>query len=453
MPTLQWAWRNGSFFHSNAAFLGTLWTPAKARRFILRAREHHQELPDLAPRDALIPETPLHKREIQATFGDEPPSGSDVSIDKAMRAPLLPERPRESLADLFNSSGLSIKKFGAKRAQAAKRNELEAEALAASREIRTDPAKFAALCRKYDGYLTERAGWHRGERELFDALDRLNEVEDAPKLERARQIVLCWFRSPLSIRGFCRANGRLWPTEFNRLLDSYSEVLAERLTRDQVPVPHVDMVLHSPDIVLGFDNIAEVLGRPLKWVEQHARELPVGLVHDVPCANAQLLRPYAARRSRRPVTEPRPDPQPVVSTSYLGLPPWLQPTATFERLPIELRPTAPTNGKDKRLRDTLRIVYSRARGDALPWLDWLVFKHNDKDLGRLYCSVDPLLKPLAEGRERDGRALKPPPHHGPLLVFPGYLKHDPEPIPKFASATATAEAWLRRRAKPPIFLT
>ena len=142
-----------------------------------------------------------------------------------------------------------------------------------------------------------------------------------------------------------------------------------------------------------------------------------------------------------------------MSTSYLGLPPWLQPTATFERLPIELRPTAPTNGKDKRLRDTLRIVYSRARGDALPWLDSLVFKHNDKDLGRLYCSVDPLLKPLAEGRERDGRALKPPPHHGPLLVFPGHLKHDPEPIPKFASATATAEAWLRRRAKPPIFLT
>ena len=375
--SLLWAGRNGSFFHSNASLMRHLWTTVRAKRAILRARELGIELPAPGPHSPLtIPDIPLHKRQLQATFGDDASTvASDAPVDRAMRTPLQPERPRKSLADLFDSSGFSVRKFGAKRAQAARRNELEAEALAASREIRGDPAKFAALCRKYDGYLTERARWHRGERELFDVLDRLNEVEHTPRLERARQIVLCWFRSRLSIWAFCRAKGGLWPTEFNRLLDSYSEVLAERLTSDRVPLPRVDMVIHSRDIVLGFDNIAEALGRPVKWVEQHASELPVGLVHDIPCANAQLLRPYAARKSRR-VGEVIP----IEARAGVVYDPPLHPTRP---------PTRPTHGP-------CRLVYSRARGDVIrPALAVPVFNLNDKDLGRLYCSVNPLLHSLA----------------------------------------------------------
>jgi hypothetical protein len=372
-PALLFAWRNGIFFPSNAALIGTLWTKAHARRAILRARELDMELPDPAPSGKpSIPDAPLHKGEIQATFGDAPTSGTDVPLDKAMRALLQPERPVESLADLFGSSGFSIEKFGTKRASAARRNEMEAEAFSARREIREDPAKFATACRWYDEYLTDRAGWHRGERELFDVLDRLNEVEDAPKLERARQIVLCWFRSPLSIPEFCRAKG-LWPTAFKRMLDAYSESLAQHLTRDRLPLPWVDMVIHSRDVVLGFIPIAEALGRPVGWVEQHAGDLPIGLVQDVPCANEQLLKPYAARKSRR---IGKAAPIEVRAAVVYARP--LHPTRP---------PTRPTHGP-------CNLVYSRARGDALPALAAPVFKLADKDLGQLYCSVNPL-RPLA----------------------------------------------------------
>ena len=162
------------------------------------------------------------------------------------------------------------------------------------------------------------------------------------------------------------------------------ELLAQRLTRDRLLLPWVDMVIHSRDVVLGFDPIAEALGRPVGWVERHAGELPIGLVHDVPCANVQFLKPYAARRSRRPTAEPRPEP--VEAPIYLRLPP-------------AQRPTEPTDWEDKRqekpLQGTLRVVYSRARGDVLPVLAAPVFKLADKDLGSLYCSVNPLLRPLA----------------------------------------------------------
>ncbi len=319
----------------------------------------------------------LAARELAAADGDpawDRPLDSIAEADAAADDSAMKSFDAESALAKLAWRGFRIVPIYTKRAKAARRNALADERIEALRELREDPSKFAAACRMNDAYLMEHARWRRGDREMHVVLDQLVKVEPDARLDCARRTVLARFRSPLSDREFCRTAG-LHQTQFTRHWNAYCDALAKRFSERGLQAPHVQHENPLPfDILLGLDHIAEALGRSVLWVEQHADELPIGLSLGVPCGSVESLKPYRERPDRRKSRTPWH--KPIVLDFY---DPPLHPT---------LPPTQSTHGPR-------RHVYNRARGDVLPVLASLVFKLADKDLGSLYCSVNPLLRPLA----------------------------------------------------------
>jgi hypothetical protein len=134
---------------------------------------------------------------------------------------------------------------------------------------------------------------------MHEALDWLVTLEEKPSDERARQIVLCWLRSGLSRRDFCKAKG-LWPNTLRHWIDVYCSAVAGRLTRACVPALPVPRIFRSRDIVFGVENIAAALGKTTKKTQSliDAGSLPVGRIGGRWCASVKLLRPYRARKAR-----------------------------------------------------------------------------------------------------------------------------------------------------------
>jgi hypothetical protein len=158
-------------------------------------------------------------------------------------------------------------------------------------------------------------------------LERLVEVEDDPRDERARQIVISWLQSrPLSQRAFCASKG-IRPTELVRHRERYFGALKRRLRdaaprsavktknnghakRDAstgvtkpplaAPPAPVDVIYYNPEIVVGIDNVARELRRTVANVRRmmKAGKLPVAgmFAGEFLCASRKMLRPFRKRK-------------------------------------------------------------------------------------------------------------------------------------------------------------
>jgi hypothetical protein len=94
------------------------------------------------------------------------------------------------------------------------------------KQARDDPTLFAAAC-EHDNAFMARIAPHNEHLLMFEALDWIVEIEDEPRDERARQIVLCFLRSRLSARKFCASKGIL-PNSLRHAIDAYCSALVAR---------------------------------------------------------------------------------------------------------------------------------------------------------------------------------------------------------------------------------
>jgi hypothetical protein len=202
------------------------------------------------------------------------------------------------------NEGYSVEKHGIKRNLAADAAEREASVRPALKAVKAS-GTWSALCQA-----VERQAYKRNEEfRMFETLDWLVKVEDQPKNEIARQIVLCWFRAggPCATPTFCQSKG-LSPSELIRWLNVYCEALASRLTCPRHLANSIYFRARA-DLFWGLDAISRRLGRTpkntLKMIE--AGKIQAGLINGHYCASGMLLN--SRKTHKRHVANDNPTPK------------------------------------------------------------------------------------------------------------------------------------------------
>jgi hypothetical protein len=192
------------------------------------------------------------------------------------------------------NDGYSVETHGVKRNFAADAAEREASVRPALKAVKAS-GTWSAVCQA-----VERQAYKRNEEfRMFETLDWLVKVEDQPRNEVARQIVLCWFRAggPRNTLAFCESKG-LEPIDLLNWLNVYCEALASRLT---CPTPLADSVYFRAraDLFWGLDAISRRIGRTtkntLKMIE--SGKLQVGLIYGHYCASGLSLNQHKRHRA------------------------------------------------------------------------------------------------------------------------------------------------------------
>jgi hypothetical protein len=205
------------------------------------------------------------------------------------------------------NDGYSVITRGVKRNLAADAAEREASVRPALKAVKASGA-WSALCQA-----VERQAYKRNEESrMFETLDWLVKVEDQPRNEVARQVVLCWFRAggprgPRATLAFCQSKG-LRPSELLRWLNVYCEALASQLTCPRHPSNSIYFRARA-DLFWGLDAISRQLGRTpkntLKMIE--AGKIQAGLIYGHYCASGMLLN--SRKTHKRHVANDNPTPK------------------------------------------------------------------------------------------------------------------------------------------------
>jgi hypothetical protein len=219
---------------------------------------------------------------------------AEVELENARQARLIDKRQRSRLR-IKREDGDEIAED---MALAKHLRHLRDEALPA------DPKLFAEMAKRDDEIMGRRAP-HNAEMITHILLDHLIEVEADPKVERARQIVLCWLRSKRSgdsMRKFCEAKGIVL-NELTRHREKYFGALADKLAEAPTAPPRpIIKVYASRDIVWGDAAHDEYKRSPEKTQRMiEGGKLPVARLAGFVCANRKLLKNRKVLNPRQPV--------------------------------------------------------------------------------------------------------------------------------------------------------
>jgi len=124
------------------------------------------------------------------------------------------------------------------------------------KQVKSDPSWFLDAV-KSDRANGPRATGMNDEFRAHEALDWIAKAETDPKFEAACSEVRAFYKSHLSIRGFCKKRG-IWPNAFVHRRRKYFKAIADRLTREGVAkTPLSTKPTFGPGIVVGLDAIAK----------------------------------------------------------------------------------------------------------------------------------------------------------------------------------------------------
>jgi hypothetical protein len=162
-----------------------------------------------------------------------------------------------------------------------------------------DPTMWARLCAAYER-LPPRMSDRNNDLRDMQALDWLMAVEDSPRDERDRQIVLCWLREGLPQSEFARAKG-LTRKQLRMIVDRYCTLIADRVNAAHTLIA-IDQRGETYDVsvVRGVNAIAAVTRRSLNSTMRLISDpkSPVAMLNGEPAALRKLIEvePYRLRK-------------------------------------------------------------------------------------------------------------------------------------------------------------